>query len=137
MAMDFKLKDGEEVRTRKCLKASAVVIESGDLVAISSGLIIKAVAGSTKVAWCPNGGANGETEVDVTIGNDFSLIGTGDANAAVTDKGIACDLVVNSTNQQVDIGTTSTNVFTVGIGKDSLTAGAATNIEVRIAKPIF
>jgi hypothetical protein len=137
MAMDFKLKDGEVIRTRKCLKASGTVIEAGDLVAISSGLMIKAVAGSAKLAYCPNGGANGETEIDVTVGNDFTLIGTGDANAAVTDKGIACDLVVNSTNQQVDLGTSSTNVLTVGIGKDSLTAGAATNIEVRIAKPIF
>lgn len=135
--MDFKLKDGERIRTRKCLKGSSTVIEPGDLVAISSGLIIKAVAGSTAVAWCPNGGANGETEVEVTIGNDFTLKGTGDATAAVTDKGNEVDLVVNSGDQQIDIGSNTTKVLKIGIGKTAVTAGSASDIEVRINKPLF
>lgn len=135
--MDFKLKDGEVIRTRKALKGSSTVIEPGDLVALSSGLVIKATAGSTAVAYCPNGGVNGQTEIDVTVGNDFTLVGTGDAAAAVTDKGIECDLVVNTNDQQVDLGSNSTKVLKVGIAKDSLTAGSASGIEVRINKPLF
>ncbi len=55
--MKYKLKDGEQVRTVRCAIASATVIAAGDLVAIDTGLIIKAVAASTAVAWCPNGSA--------------------------------------------------------------------------------
>lgn len=135
--MDFKLKNGEKIRTRKVLKASNTVLEAGDMIELSSGLAIKATATGAALAWCPNGGASGVTEIDVTVGNDFTLIGTGDANAAVTDKGIECDLVVNTGDQQVDLGSNSTKVLKVGFGKDSLTAGSASGIEVRINKPIF
>lgn len=135
--MDFKLKDGEQVRTVKCLKASATVIEAGDLVALSSGLIIKAVAGSTAIAYAPNGAGDGETEIDVTVGNDFTLVGTADANFAVTNKGAEVDVVVNSNAQQIDLGASTTDVLKVGIGEDAGTVGAATNVEVRINKPLF
>lgn len=137
MAADFKLKDGEVVRTVRAVKASATVIEAGDLVEISSGLIIKATATGAAVAFCPAGAANGSTIAEVTVGNDFTLVGTGDAAFAVTDKGALRDLVVNGGAQQIDIGTTSTNVLKVGIGSDSGTASSAANIEVKINKPIF
>lgn len=134
--MDFKLKDGEQVRTKRCTIASATVIEAGDLVALSSGIIIKAVAASTAVGYATEGSAVGDVLIDVTVGNDFTLKGTSDANFAVTDKGILCD-IVGTTNLLIDIGTSSTDVLKVGIGEDAGVAGATTDVEVRINKPLF
>jgi len=134
---DFKLKDGDFVRTKRAVIASATVIEAGDLVALSAGLVIKAVAGSTAIAFCPAGSANGETITEITIGNDFTLLGTADANFAVTNKGAEVDLVVNATNQEIDLGLSATDVFKVGIAEDSGTVGTTTDVEVRINKPIF
>lgn len=136
--MDFKLKDGEKVRTVKALKDSATVIEAGDLVTLSSGLIIKAVAASTALAWAPNGAGDGETEIEVTVGNDFTLIGQQEADAAfaVAQKGTTCDLK-GTTTLIIDNDTSSTNVLRIGIGKDAGVVGSKTNIEVRIEKPLF
>lgn len=134
--MDFKLKDGEQLRTVKATKASATVIEAGDLVALSSGLIIKAVAGSTAVAYAPNGAGDGETSIEVSVGNDFTLVGTADANAAITDKGAEVDLV-GTTTQLIDLGESTTDVLKVGVAEDSLTAGSSESVEVRINKPLF
>lgn len=129
---DFKIKNGETVRTVKCAKASATVIEAGDLVTLSSGLIIKAVAGSAKIAFAPNGAGDGETEIDVTIGSDFTLVGTGDAvYDAVTMVGTEVDLV-GTTNLLIDVGASSTDVFIMGISTSSGTEDATTNMEVRI-----
>lgn len=136
--MDFKLKNGEQVRTVKVPKASDTVIEAGDCVALSSGLIIKAVAGSTKIAYAPNGAPAGVTEVDVTVGNDFTLVGTGSTTFVVaTHRGAEVDLSTSSNNQRIDLGNSSTDVFVVGISSDSATVGSASNIEVKINKPLF
>lgn len=137
--MDFRLKDGEQVRTVRALKASATVIEAGDLVAKESetGDIIKATASSTALAWCPNGAAAGETEVDVTIGNDFTLLGTNENVFAATMKGTEVDLVIVSTVQKINDDASSTDVLKIGIDKDSGVVGATTNVAVRINKPIF
>lgn len=134
---DFRLYGGEAPRTQRAVKASATVIEAGDLVGIDTGLIIKATAASTKLAWCPEGGANGETVVEITEGNDFTLKGTGDAVFAVAQKGTTVDLVVNANAQQVDVGTSSTNVLDIDCSENAGTVGSASNIVVRIAKPIF
>ena len=136
--MDFKLKDGEVVRTVKALKASATVIEAGDLVAMTSGVIVKAGAASAAIAYAPNGAAAGELELDVTIGNDFTLIGQQNADAvfAVTMKGTLCD-AKGTTDMIIDSDTSSTNVFQIGIGKNAGVVGSAANIEVRIVKPLF
>lgn len=135
--MDFRPRNGEKLRLRKALKASATVIEPGDLVAIDTGLIIKATAASAALAYCPDGGANGVTEIEVTEGNDFTLRGKGDTNFAVAQKGTEVDLVVNTNEQQIDLGASSTKVLKVSLGEDAGTVGAATDIEVRINKPIF
>jgi len=135
--MDFKLKDGEQVRTVNCLKASATVIEAGDLVALSSGLIVKATASSTAVGYAVSGAAAGVEDIAVTVGNDFTLIGTGDANFAVTQKGSEVDIVVTSGAQLVDVGASATDVLKIGIGEDAGTVGSTSNIEVRINKPLF
>lgn len=134
--MDFKIVNNEQVRTVIASKASGTVIEAGDLVALANGLIIKAVAESTAVAYAPYGAGAGETEIEVTIGNDFILEGTADANFAVTDKGIECDLV-GTTNQLIDLGTSSTDVFKVDVSTVAGTAGSATNVRVKINKPLF
>jgi hypothetical protein len=135
--MDFKLKDGEVVRTVKCLKGSSVVIEPGDLVVLASGLIVKAGATAAAIAWCPNGAANGTTEVEVTVGNDFTLLGTGDGVFDVNYKGTAVDLA-GTTNLVIDVtGGTTYKVLKFGIDKDTGVVGSAANIAVRINAPLF
>ncbi|MFH1052761.1 MAG: hypothetical protein V1779_17715 [bacterium] len=136
--MDFRLKDGEKIRTIKAEKASATVIEDGDLVALdSSGLIIKATATDIALAYAPNGAGDGETEIEVTIGNDFTLKGAGDAVFAEAYRGINCDLVVASTVQKIDVGENTTEVFKISSGVDAGVVGSASNIEVRINYPLF
>lgn len=137
--MEFKLKDGEKVRTVKVIKASATVLPAGCLVALDAGgLAIKAISTSAAIAYCPNGGAAGLTEVDVTIGSDYTLIGLGNAAAvfAVTMKGTTCD-ISGTTSVIINNSATSTNVLKVGISKDAGVVGSAANIEVRINKPLF
>jgi len=135
--MDFRLKDGEQVRTVKCLIASATVLEAGDLVELSSGLIVKAGATAAALAWCPNGSADGETEVDISVGNDFTLLGTGDGVFAVAYKGTEVDLA-GTTNLVIDVtGGTTYKVLKFGIGKDTGVVDSTDNIEVRINKPLF
>lgn len=134
---DFKIKDGEKVRTTLAPKASATVIETGDLVAVASGLIIKATALSTEVALCTKGAGDGETEVEVTVGNDFTLVGTADANFAAANRGTTVDVVVASGAQQIDLGSSSLDVLRVGISKTAGTVGSAADVEVRIEKPLY
>ena len=133
--MKYKLKNGEQVRTTLCTVASATVIAAGDLVALSSGVVIKAVAASTAVAWTPTGSADGETEIEVSVGTDFTLQGTADVVFAVTYKGGEYD--INDTTQTINIGASSTDVLKVGIGTDAGTVGSASDVEVRINKPLF
>lgn len=135
--MDFKLKTGEQLRTVIAKKASATVIEAGDLVELSSGLIIKATDAGTKLAYCPNGAGNGVTDVEVTVGNDFTLVGTADANFAVANRGTEVDLVVTNNVQLIDLGTSTTDVLLVGITADAGTVGSTANVEVKINKPLF
>jgi len=134
--MDFRVKTGEQLRTVIAKKASATVIEAGDLVTLDTGLIIKAVAASTAIAYAPHDAAAGETDIEVTVGNDFTLVGTADANFAVTDKGLFQDLK-GTTDLLIDLGTSSTDVFQVGTAEDSGVAGSTLNVEVRINKPLF
>lgn len=137
MAKDFRIKGGEAIRSTIANIATATVIEAGDLVTLSSGLIIKAVAASTAVAYAmKDHAANSGTEIEVSVGNDFTLLGTADANFAITDKGLEVDLV-GTTNLLIDLGESTTDVLKVAIGKDAGTVGATTNVEVKINKPLF
>lgn len=135
--MDFKIKNGEQIRTVKAVKDSATVIEAGDLVALSAGLIIKATAGSTSVAYAPNGAAAGTTEIDVTVGNDFTLVGNADAAHAAADRGALADVAVSNGAQLVDVSGNSTDVLKVAIGEDAGVVGSTSDVEVRINKPLF
>lgn len=131
----YKLKAGEKVRTTIAVKGSSTVIPAGSIVAISSGLIIAGAAASTAIAWCPKGAANGTTECEITVGNDFTLIGEASTAFAVANRGAEVDM--NDTTQTINLGASSTDVFKVGVTADSGTDGATTGIEVRINKPIF
>jgi len=135
----FKLKDGEKVRLTNATIAYDTVIEAGDLVAVDTGLIIKAVAASTAVAWCPDGHASGattNTNCEVTVGNDFTLKGTMDTNFLATHKGTVC--TIDDTTQYIDVSDTGgTDLVVVGISESAGTVGSASNVEVRINKPLF
>lgn len=133
----YKLKDGEQVRLTRAVIATATAIEAGDLVALTTGLVTKAAAASTAIAWCPDGHeANSGTSVEVTVGNDFTLLGTADGAFAVTDKGLVCN--INDTTQEIDLDASGeTDLLVVGIGEDAGIAGKTTNITVRINKPLF
>jgi len=135
--MDFKIKDGEQIRTVIAEKADATVIEAGDIVGITAGLIVKAGATTAEIAYCPKGAGAGTTEIEVTVGNDFTLVGTADANFAKANRGAEVDLVLSGDDQQIDIGASATDVFKVGLAQDSGTVGSATDVEVRINKPLF
>lgn len=135
--MDFKVKDAAKLRTKLCEKASGEVIEAGDLVALESNLIVKADAANTAIAYAPIGAASGTTVVEVTIGNDFTLVGTGDAVFSEDYRGDLVDVVMSSTTQLIDVATSSTNVLQIEANQDSGVVGSASDIEVRINKPIF
>ena len=132
--MSFKLKDGEQVRLTTVNIASSTVIPAGDFAGMTAGLAVDAVAATTDIAWCPKGSADGETTCELTIGTDFTLVGTSDAVFAVTYKGTEVDL----TNAQlIDVGASSTDVLKVGISTTAGTVDATTEVEVRINKPLF
>lgn len=132
--MAFTLVDGEELRTVRVVIASATVIPAGDFAGMTSGLAVDAVAATTAIAWCPRGSANGETICELTVGNDFTLSGTADANFAVTDKGAEVDI----TNAQlIDIGSSTTDVLLVDISENAGTATSTLDVHVRINKPLF
>ena len=138
MAKDFTVVGGlHGVPTVFITKASATVIEAGDLVALDTGLAIKATAASTALAYAPNGAGDGETKIEVTVGNDFLLEGTADANFAVTNKGTEVDVVVASTVQKIDLGSSTTDVLKVDISENAGTVGSANNVRVKINKPLF
>ena len=136
--MDFKVVGGMNgVPTVLAPIASATVIEPGDLVSVASGLIVKGAADSAVLAYCPNGSAAGETQTEVTVGNDFVLEGTADANFAAAKRGAEVDMAVTNNVQLIDLGESTTDVFKVSIGVDAGTVGSANNVRVRINKPAF
>ena len=138
MAKDFEIKQqGPGFRTRVAEIASATVIEPGDLVTLTSNLIVKAGAASTALAYAINGSAAGETSIEITEGNDFTLVGTGDAVYSENYRGALVDLVVDNGTQKIDVGESSTDVFQIIGAEDSGTVGSASGIEVRINKPLF
>jgi len=138
MAKDFEIKQqGPGFRTRVAEIASATVIEPGDLVTMTSNLIVKADANSTALAYAINGSAAGETSIEITEGNDFTLVGTGDEVYSEDHRGDLVDLVVDNGTQQIDVGASVKDVFQIIGAEDSGTVGSASGIEVRINKPLF
>ena len=135
--MDFKVVDDETLRTVIVTIASATVIEAGDMCELSSGLPVKGTATGAKLAYSPFASASGDTQIDLSEGNDFLLEGTGEAAFAVDQKGDECDLVVDTGAQLVDNDTTSTSVFTIDFSENAGTVGSTSNIRVKILKPLY
>lgn len=137
MAKDFRVVGGlHGLETVLMTVGSSTVIEAGDLVALSSGVIVKAGAADTAIAYAPYGCPTGSTKIEVTKGNDFMLEGTADANFAVTDKGITCD-IAGTTNLLIDLGETATDVLKVDSSENAGTAGSTLNVRVQINKPLI
>ena len=136
--MDFKLKDGEKVRTVRCTKAAGVTITPGRLVTLSAGLVIEAVTASATVAFAPNGAASADLFCDVTVGNDFTLQGSYDSGTfAVADKGAACDISAAGGAQTINPDANTYKVLRIGIAEDAGVVASADDVEVRIILPLF
>lgn len=132
MAQDFTIL--EEYETVPMTIASATVIEAGDVVGLTSGIVVKGTAAHTELGFAPTANASGETTIAVTRGRVL-LKGTSDANYAVTDKALYVDLV-GTTTQLIDLGESTTDVFQVAADTEAGTVGATTDVKVRINKPI-
>ena len=132
--MAFTLVDGEQVRTVRVPVASGTVIPAGDFAGMTSGLAVDAIETTAAIAWCPAGSADGETVCELTVGDDFTLKGTGDAVFALTQKGTEVDLTAA---QLIDVGSSSTDVLKIDISENAGTVDSASNIVVRINKPLF
>jgi len=132
--MSFKLADSEQVRTIRVAIASGTVIPAGDFAGMTSGLAVDAIETTTDIAWCPAGSADGETICELTVGNDFTLKGVGDAVFAVTQRGTEVDLTAA---QLIDVGSSSTDVLKIDISENAGTVDSADDIVVRINKPLF
>lgn len=130
---------GQTIKTTIAEKASATVIAAKSLVALdAAGLIIPAVAASTAIGYAPNGAVAGVDEVEVAIGNDFSLVASDATRAlAKTDRG---ELVDIDASQDVNLDASVTGVLQVTIAKetgDSVNEiGSDEKIGVVIAKPL-
>jgi len=137
MAKDFEIKRQDKTfATRVCEIASATVIEPGDLVALNTNLIVKAGAASAKIAYCPNGSADGEVSVEVTEGTGFTLIGTGDGAWSENYRGDLAG-ISGTTDLLIDVTGGTTDVIQLQGAEDSGVVGATTKIECRINKPLF
>lgn len=139
MSKDFKLVGGlKGVPTVFVAKASETVIEAGDMVGMTDGLAVKAGATTTAIAYAPNGAAAGTLKVEITLGNDFELVGAKDADAvfAVAQRGDYCDLK-GTTDMIIDNDTSSTNVLQICGDKDNGVVGSKAGIRVKIAKPVL
>lgn len=139
MAKDFKLVNpyAEGMPMKTLAKAAETVIEAGDMVTLTSGLVTKADHASTSLAYSPNGAAAGATAVQVLNDRDAEFTGTGDDVFAVAQRGAEVDLVMSGTNQQIDVGSSATDVFKVSIGTDAGVVDSANNIKVKINKFLY
>ncbi len=134
------LNAGEHFRTGYLAKGSATVITAGRMVALSSGLAVEAGAASAAIANCPDGAPAGETKCPVIADKEAEFIGTGDANYAVAQRGTEVDIVMSSSDQLIDVGASSTDVFKISpydTTKHGTTVGAVGNIVVKINKHIY
>lgn len=137
MAADFRLIYApDDAIVVPCTKDTAVVIEPGDMVTLSSGLIIKATEASTALGFCPVGGGTGITSVGVISDDRCIFEGTADAAFAVTDKGAKVDMVIDTGAQKIDLGESTTDVFKVDFSENAGTATSTANVRVRINKTL-
>lgn len=133
---DTKIKG--KVRTMICAIDDTTVIEEGDLVALSSGKIIKATATSEKVARAQEAHASGDgTKIEVTRG-EIDLIMDAEDAFAVSQRGGEYDLAVDGSSgkQTIDQSNNTYKVLMVDSSQDAGTVGSTDNVKVKINKPI-
>jgi len=132
--MDTKVKG--KVRTKLYPIAAATVIQAGDLVALSSGLIIKATATSTKVARAMEAhAAGGPLTIEVSVGR-VELQIDGDAYA-VAQNGGEYDIAVDGSSGKITLDSDATSYKVLMVDpKQTAAVGATTNIDVIINKPL-
>lgn len=134
---DFKMVSTfSDTRRQDFEIASATVIEAGDMVALTAGLVTKAVAASTQIAFTEVGSAVGDTVITVVADDRVRYKGVGDAVFAKAQRGTEVDLV-GTTTLLIDVATSSTDVFKIAGGLDAGTVGSTTDIIVKINKPIY
>ena len=127
-----------EVKTKLYPIASATVIEAGDLVTKSSGLIIKAVATSTQVARAQVAHASGGgTTIECTVGKVLLNMDCSDAYA-VAQRGVEYDIAVSGAGKAtINQSGTSKKVLMMALKQpNDLAVGDTTKVNVIINKPI-
>lgn len=138
MAADFKLITSY-VGGEPCLiipKASATVIEAGDMVTVTSGLAVKAGAASAVIGFTPYGAIAGELSVKVLDDKNAIFEGTGAANFAVAQRGTEVDMS-GTTDLLINSAASTTDVFKIDTSINAGTVGSTAKIIVRINKPIY
>lgn len=135
---DFKIVSTfSDTRREQYAIASATVIEAGDMITLDAGgLVIKAVAASTQIAFTEVGSKVGETSISVVTDERINYKGTGDVVFANAQRGTEVDLV-GTTTQLIDLGSSATDVLKVVGGLNAGTVGSTDDIIVTINKPIY
>lgn len=139
MAKDFTLVNpyAEGMPMKTLAKGSSTVIEAGDMVTLTSGLVTKADHSSASLGYAPFGAGKGETTVQILNDRDAEFIGTADAFFAVAQRGTEVDLVMSGTAQLIDVGTSTTDVFKVSVGTDAGIVNSANDVKVKINKFLY
>lgn len=139
MAKDFTLVNpyAEGMPMKTLAKGSSTVIEAGDMVTLTSGLVTKADHSSASLGYAPFGAGKGETTVQILNDRDAEFIGTADDVFAVTQRGTEVDLVMSGTAQCIDVWKSTTDVFKVSVGTDAGVVGSANDVKVKINKFLY
>ena len=134
--MDTKIRG--KVETCRMAIAADTVIEAGDLVALSSGLIIKATATSEKVARAMEAhAASGGSWIEVSRGNIEILIDASNA-FAVTQRGGEYDIAVSGAGKQtVNTSGNTYKVLMIDPREVADQVGETTDIKCIINKPLI
>lgn len=135
--MDFHVVTDEVLRTVICTIASATVIEAGDVCEGGTGIPVKGTASGAALAYSPFACAAGDTQIELTTGNDFVLEGTAENVFAVSQQGTEVDLVISGSTQLIDNNASVTDVFKMDISENGGTVGSTAKVRVRINKPLF
>lgn len=125
-----------KVETMKCAIADTTVIQAGDIVALSSGLIIKDTAAGTKIARAMVAHASGDgLSIEVSKGRVRLRMTAADVFAAA-QRGVEYDNSIDSTQAKINQSATSTKVFQMAPDENAGTVGSASDVEVIINKPL-
>lgn len=133
--MDTKIRG--HVETRKAAIDTDTVIEAGDLVAIDTGLIIKATSTSGKVSRAQEAhAAGGPLLIEISIGKIEITMDSSDV-FAVTQREIAYDIAIDG-NGKATVNQSGNTYKNIRIAIDNKVGkvGKTTDIKCVIDKPI-